>query len=70
MASIVFQLAVKLRLHSTMRIHPTFHVSQLKLVSYSPLSPPSEPPPQLIDGYPVFIVRKLLDLHRCGRGFQ
>eukprot|EP00064_Thunnus_orientalis_P021369 superscaffoldBa00006435_g21530 len=48
------------------------HVSQLKPVSSSPLCPPPEPPPPvpIIDGHPAFSVFRLLDVCRCGRGFQ
>ncbi|XP_038142447.1 uncharacterized protein LOC119784469 [Cyprinodon tularosa] len=64
--------AVRLKLPDSIRVHPTFHVSLLKPVSFSPLSPPAEPPPPAlsIDGHPSFIVRKILDVRRRGHGFQ
>ncbi|TWW79819.1 hypothetical protein D4764_10G0008490 [Takifugu flavidus] len=45
----------------SMKIHPNFHVSQLKSVSPSSLSPPSKPPPpcRLIDDRPAYRVRCL-----------
>ncbi|KAJ8364477.1 hypothetical protein SKAU_G00133080 [Synaphobranchus kaupii] len=44
-SSIINPSSVKLKLPPTLKIHPTSHVSQIKPVSSSPLSPPAEPPP-------------------------
>ena len=69
---IINPCAVRLKLPLSLKIHPTFHVSLLKPVSTSPLSPPAElPPPTLIiDDHPAYTVNKVLDVRRRGRGYQ
>lgn len=69
---IVSPTAVRLQLPRSMRIHPTFHVSKLKPAHESPLVPsaPPPPPPRLLDGGPVYSVRRLLRSRRRGRGIQ
>ncbi|XP_014831968.1 PREDICTED: uncharacterized protein LOC106909964, partial [Poecilia mexicana] len=64
--------AVRLKLPSSLRVHPVFHVSLLKPVKSSPLCPPINPPPpaRCIDGGPAYTINKILDVRRRGRGFQ
>uniref|UniRef100_A0A8C5C4I0 Chromo domain-containing protein n=1 Tax=Gadus morhua TaxID=8049 RepID=A0A8C5C4I0_GADMO len=70
--TVVNPCAVRLKLPPSLRVHPTFHVSQVKPVSTSPLSPPAPPPspPMIIDNFPAWTVRRLLDVRRRGRGHQ
>ncbi|KAI3355191.1 hypothetical protein L3Q82_018049 [Scortum barcoo] len=48
----------------------TFHISKLKPVHESPLVPPPKPPPKMVDGGPVYKVKKLLAVHKRGQGRQ
>ena len=70
--SIINPCAVRLKLPPSHRVHPTFHVSQVKPVSTSPLSPtvPPPPPPRVIDNHPAWTVCRLLDVRRLGREHQ
>ena len=71
-AKVINPVTVRLKLPRSMRVHPTFHVSNVKPVRTSPLVPPARPPPpaRFVDGGPVFSVRKLLSARRRGRGIQ
>uniref|UniRef100_A0A8C7YG30 Integrase catalytic domain-containing protein n=1 Tax=Oryzias sinensis TaxID=183150 RepID=A0A8C7YG30_9TELE len=69
---IINPVAVRLDLPRTLRVHPVFHVSKLKPAKDSPLQPPPAPPPapRIVDGGPVYTIRKLLASRRVGRGVQ
>ncbi|KAI3358633.1 hypothetical protein L3Q82_015049 [Scortum barcoo] len=56
-SKIINPVSVKLQLPRSLRVHPSFHVK-----------PP--PPPKLIDGGPVYAVKKLLAVRKRGRGHQ
>ncbi|XP_061786544.1 uncharacterized protein [Nerophis lumbriciformis] len=64
--------AVRLRLPRSLRVHPTFHVSQIKPAKVSTMVPAttSPPPPEMIEGGPVYKVKRLLAVRNRGRGRQ
>ncbi|XP_052466557.1 uncharacterized protein LOC128022809 [Carassius gibelio] len=70
---IISPVTVRLKLPPTYRrIHPAFHVSKIKPVFHSPINPPTPvpPPPRLVDGETTYLVNRILDSRRRGRGFQ
>ena len=70
---IINPCAVRLDLPVSMKVHPVFHVSQVKPVEVSPFSlpPPAPPPPRTLeDGDLAWEVNKVMDVRRMGRGYQ
>ncbi|KAI3351293.1 hypothetical protein L3Q82_005837 [Scortum barcoo] len=71
-SKLINPVSVQLKVPRSLRVHPTFHVSKLKPFRESPLVPPSKPPapPRIVDGGPVYTVKKLLAVRKRGRGRQ
>lgn len=65
-------VAYRLRLPRSMRVHPTFHISRLKSVVFSPLIPATRPPhaPRMIAGQPGYTVRRILSSRQIQWGTQ
>ena len=71
--SVISPVSVKLSLPPSMRVHPVFHVSQVKPVIHSPHADPelAPPPPRVLeDGDLAWDINKVLDVRRYGRGYQ
>ena len=63
--------ALRLTLPPSLKIHPVFHVFQVKPVASCPLSPPASvpPPPHVLEGGNlVWEVKRILAVHHRGRG--
>ena len=69
-SQVISPAAVRLRLPRSLRVHPTFHVSQVKPVKDSPLVPAVKPPPppEMVDGGLVYKVKQLLAVQSRGQG--
>lgn len=58
---------VRLKLPPSFNIHPSFNIFLLKPVSSNPLTPPTKPPPRIINDHSSYAVKRLLDIRRHGQ---
>lgn len=68
MPKVINPVAVRLKLPRTMRCHPMFHVSHIKLAKQSKLVPATKAPPapRIVDGEPVYLVKKTSGCYPSG----
>jgi hypothetical protein len=55
-------MSYTLRLPTTIRIHPVFHVSQLEPKHPNTFTNHKQPPPLIVDGQPEYLIEHILDL--------
>ena len=69
---VISPAAIRLRLPRSLRVHPTFHVSQVKPTKDNPMVPVTKPPQPLeaADGGSLYKVKSLLAVRNRGRGKQ
>ena len=69
---VISPAAIHLCLPRSLRVHPTFHVSEVKPTEDSPMVPATKPPPPLetADGGLLYKVKRLLAVRNRGRGKQ
>lgn len=69
---IVNPVAVRLKFPALLKVHPTFHVSRVRPVVESNLSPLADDPPPvwIMAGSPAYTVQTILDVRLRGQGWQ
>ena len=69
-SKVISPAAIHLRLPRSLRVHPTFHVSQVKPTKDSSIATKPPPPLEAADGGPLYKVKRLLAVRNRGRGKQ